>query len=219
MIPEAPVHLLVVEPDPRLRDLLRQYLKAQRFLVSLARDTDHARRLLAGLEFDLVVLDGTAPNANQLCETVTSPVLLLIDKDEKAPRGAEGIAKPFEPKELIARIDGILDRRPPPAPAGPPVLSIGDLLFDTEGCELTRAGVAVKLTATEAQLMRILASKLGSPVGRGELIARLGRKGITAKARAVDVQITRLRRKIEDDPRNPRHLHTVRGAGYMLAED
>lgn len=217
MTAQAPAHLLIVEPNAGLRDLMREYLKTQRFLVSLARDAAHARRLLAGLDFDLVVMDASAEGAAELVAEVSAPFLLLTAPGAKTPVGCETLAKPFEPKDLVARLDDILDRRPHPEPAGPPVLQIGALTFDIETCTLSRGGEAIRLTATEAQLMRILAKKVDTPVGRGDLIARLGRGGIMAKTRAVDVQITRLRRKIEDDPRNPKHLHTVRGAGYMLS--
>lgn len=216
---KAPAHMLVIERDARLRDLLRQYLIAQGFLVSLARDAGHASRLLAGLEFDLVLLDAGAPGAEGLHRGLHTPALWLSDKSNPAPGDARSIARPFEPKALCEQINAMLDRRPPAVAPGPNIVRMGALAFDAEAARLTRDDEPVRLTATEMQLMRIFAANAGKPIGRGELVARLGREGLQAKARAVDVQITRLRRKIEDDAKNPRYLQTVRGAGYMLALD
>jgi two-component system phosphate regulon response regulator OmpR len=219
MTEQTPAHLLVIDRDERLRDLLRQYLKSQGFLVSTARDEAHAERLLAGLEFDLVVLDAELPAADVLHAALNTPVLCLISSADAPAKGINVIAKPFDPKVLCDRINAILDRRPPAAASGPRVITIGALRFDVESGALTDGTNAVRLTSTEVQLMRIFAASLGEPVDRGDLVARLGRDGLNAKARAVDVQITRLRRKIEADPKNPRHLQTVRGSGYMLTTD
>jgi len=219
MTDQAPAHLLVADADERLRDLLRQYLKTQGFLVSAARDAAHARRILAGLDFDLVLLDAALPGAEDLAGAVSAPVLRLVPKASATARGGDQIAKPFEPKALCERINAILDRRPPPATLAPKVVRLGAMSFDIESGLLTRDGAPVRLTGTEVQLMRALAADLGEPVGRGELVARLGREGLHAKARAIDVQITRLRRKLEADPKAPRHLQTVRGSGYMLVGD
>jgi two-component system, OmpR family, phosphate regulon response regulator OmpR len=219
MTQPAPAHLLVIDKDERLRELLRQYLRKQGFLVSLARDGEHARHLLLGLDFDLVVLDAELPLAPALCEELECPVLLLTAQSTPPAGAKEWIAKPFEPTALSARINTILDRRPTPQPVAPRTITMGDLSFNVEHGMLSRQGEAVRLTRTEVQLLRIFAEMLGKPVGRGELVARLGREGLTAKARAVDVQITRLRRKLEADPKQPRYLQTVRGAGYMLVGD
>jgi len=220
MILEAPAHLLVVDTDERLRDLLRGYLKAQGFLVSVARDGRHARSLLSGLEFDLVVLDSRLPDIGALCAEVEAPILLLMGRGQPAPsREVETLEKPFEPPELCKRINTILDRRPPVETPGPKVVRMGALTFDLDTGHLKREGEGVRLTATEVQLMRIFSGQPGETVGRGEVIARLGREGLHAKARAIDVQITRLRRKLEEDPRAPKYLQTVRGAGYMLVVD
>lgn len=215
----APAHLLVIDRDERLRDLLRDYLKTQGFLVSAARDETHARRLLSGLEFDLVVLDAQLPDAPALRGALATPVLCLTDKGADVPAGTSAIAKPFEPKVLCQTINDILDRQPQVAAPGPRIVHLGALSFEVESGALMRAGEPVRLTATEIQLMRIFSSRLGETVGRGDLVARLGREGLKAKARAVDVQITRLRRKLEDNPKAPRHLQTVRGSGYMLVGD
>jgi two-component system phosphate regulon response regulator OmpR len=216
MTPDAPAHLLLVERDERLRGLLRAFLKQQGFLVSVARDVDHARRLMAGLEFDLIVLDAGLGGARDLDVAGGAPVLALLGKDD--PEG-EGLRKPFEPGVLRARIDATLNRRPPPANPVPRSVVMGDMRFDVDSGALIRGDAPVRLTATELHLMRILAGRAGEPVGRGELVAQLGRSGLATKARAVDVQITRLRRKLESDPKSPRHLQTVRGAGYMLVGD
>lgn len=216
---DAPAHLLITDRDERLRELLRQFLRNHGFLVSLARDEDHARRLLGGLEFDLIVLDGQLPDARALCEACSAPVLELVAKGAQRASAAEMIEKPFEPKALLERINAILDRRPAPAAAGPKMLKLGDLSFDVDRGVLKRGADHVRLTSTEIQLMRVFAAQVGTPVGRGELVAHLGRTGLATKARAIDVQITRLRRKVEDDPKAPRYLQTVRGAGYMLVAD
>ena len=129
--------------------------------------------------------------------------------------------KPFEPKELLLRINAILRRLPEAKAndAGPKMLRLGPVRYDVERGELWRGGELVRLTATEAQLMRIFAARPGEALSRIELVDELGRGGGQAQERVVDVQITRLRRKIEIDPKQPRYLQTVRGAGYMLAPD
>lgn len=219
MTVQAPAHLLVVDQDERLRELLRQFLRKQGFLVSLARDGDHARHLLTGLDFDLLLLDAGLPLAKALCDDVTCPVLALTTSATGPLATVESIEKPFEPAALSARINDILDRRPDPLSTMPQTVTLGDLSFNVETGLLSRQGEPERLTRTEVQLLRIFAETLGQPVGRGELVARLGREGLTAKARAVDVQITRLRRKLETDPKQPLYLQTVRGAGYMLVAD
>jgi two-component system phosphate regulon response regulator OmpR len=228
------LHLLIVDDDERIRELLKQYLKRQGFLVTGARDGAHARRLLDGLEFDLIVLDVMMPGVDGLALTrelrgggLATPVLLLTAKGETADRiagleaGADDyLAKPFEPKELLLRINAILRRVPADAgEAGPKFLGLGPVRYEIERGELWRGDEMVRLTATEVQLMQILAETPGEPVSRGALVERLGRGEDKAQERAVDVQITRLRRKIESDPKQPRYLQTVRGAGYMLAPE
>lgn len=232
MNPEA--HLLIVDDDARIRDLLKQYLIRQGFFVSGARDAAHARRLLDGLEFDLIVLDVMMPGQDGIDFTRDlrasghrTPIMLLTAKGETTDRivgleaGADDyLAKPFEPKELLLRINAILRRMPDETEAqAPKYLSLGPARYDLERAELWRGEEVVRLTATETQLMQILAATPGEPVSRADLVHRLGRGEDQAQERAVDVQITRLRRKIESDPRQPRYLQTVRGAGYMLAPD
>ena len=231
---EPDAHLLIVDDDERIRGLLQKFLIRNGFLVSAARDAAHARRLLAGLEFDLVVLDVMMPGEDGVSLTrslradIDTPILLLTAKGETEDRirgleaGADDyLAKPFEPKELLLRINAILRRVPAAAPAAPAaqVLPLGPIRYDVERGKRWRGEEPVRLTATEAQLMRIFAARPGEPVSRAKLVEDLGRGLGQAQERAVDVQITRLRRKIESDPRQPRYLQTVRGAGYMLAVD
>ena len=214
--------------------LLQKFLMRNGFLVSIARDAAHADRLLSGLDFDLIVLDVMMPGEDgvSFCKRLRAerdvPILLLTAKNETADRiagleaGADDyLAKPFEPKELLLRINSILRRIPPSeqTEATPKVLSLGAYRYDVEKGVMWHGEDPVRLTATESQLMRIFSAKLGEPLSRAKLVEDLGRDGGQAQERAVDVQITRLRRKIEADPKQPRYLQTVRGAGYMLASD
>ncbi|WP_371225098.1 response regulator [Roseovarius sp. 2305UL8-3] len=227
-------HLLIVDDDERIRGLLRKFLQRNGFLVSVARDAAHARSVLSGLEFDLIVMDVMMPGEDgislttSLRETLGTPILLLTAKGDTEDRikgleaGADDyLAKPFEPKELLLRINAILRRMPEPEPENiaPKVLQLGPVRYDIERAELLAGEQLVRLTATEVQLMRIFAQHLREPVSRAKLVEDLGRDKGQAQERAVDVQITRLRRKIEADPKQPRYLQTVRGEGYMLAPD
>jgi two-component system phosphate regulon response regulator OmpR len=227
-------HLLVVDDDERIRGLLQKFLIRSGFLVSTARDSAQARRILSGLEFDLIVLDVMMPGEDGVSLTrdlrsrMTTPILLLTAKAETGNRiegleaGADDyLPKPFEPKELLLRINAILRRVPQvkAADSGPKMLHLGAVRYDVERGELWHGTDIVRLTATEAQLMRIFAAAAGAPVSRERLVGDLGRDEGGAQERAVDVQITRLRRKIEADPKQPRYLQTVRGEGYMLAPD
>jgi two-component system, OmpR family, phosphate regulon response regulator OmpR len=234
MVPPVDAHLLIVDDDERIRGLLQKYLARNGFLVTAARDAAHARRLLAGLDFDLLVLDVMMPGEDgvsltrALRDTLRTPILLLTARGEASDRitgleaGADDyLVKPFEPKELLLRINAIL-RRVPEArgpETTPKVLHLGPVRYDVERGEMWQGTAPVRLTATEAQLMRIFAARAGEPLTRIQLVQDLGRGGGQAQERAVDVQITRLRRKIETDPRQPRYLQTVRGSGYMLAPD
>lgn len=227
-------HLLIVDDDERIRGLLQKFLMRNGFLVSTARDAQHARRLLEGLEFDLIVLDVMMPGEDgisltrDLRKTLSTPILLLTAKSEVEDRiagleaGADDyLAKPFEPKELRLRINSILRRMPEVAEpdTSPKVLKLGTMHYDIDRGEMWQGDAPVRLTATENQLMRIFAATPNEPVTRTKLVEDLGRDHGQAQERAVDVQITRLRRKIESDPKQPRYLQTVRGAGYMLAPD
>ncbi len=227
-------HILIVDDDERIRGLLQKFLARNGFWVTTARDAAHARRLLQGLDFDLLVLDVMMPGEDgmtltrSLRETLETPILLLTAKAETGERimgleaGADDyLTKPFEPKELVLRINAILRRVPVETPidAPPKTLKLGDVHYDVSRGEMWRGTELVRLTATESALMRIFSGSIHQPVSRGKLVEDLGRDTGQSQERAVDVQITRLRRKIEDDPKNPRYLQTVRGAGYMLAPD
>ncbi|MEY4872363.1 MAG: hypothetical protein RLZZ563_1693 [Pseudomonadota bacterium] len=232
---EPQAHLLVVDDDERIRGLLQKFLMRSGYLVTVARDAAQARRLLAGLEFDMVVLDVMMPGEDGIALTrdlrarLAVPILLLTARGETSNRiegfeaGADDyLVKPFEPKELLLRINAILRRVPQPrvAEPAPKVLHLGAVRYDMDRGEMWRGTDLVRLTATEAALMRIFAAQPGQPIARERLVSDLGRGGEDgAQERAVDVQITRLRRKIEDDSRQPRYLQTVRGEGYMLQPD
>ncbi|EPX85820.1 response regulator [Salipiger mucosus] len=231
---DCDAHLLIVDDDERIRGLLQKFLMRHGYLVSAARDAAHARRLLAGLDFDLIVLDVMMPGEDGISLTrfirsrSVTPVLLLTARGETEDRikgleaGADDyLAKPFEPKELLLRINAILRRMPEVAgdEAQPKLLGLGPIRYDIERGEMWRGDEMVRLTATESQLMRIFSGRPGEPLSRSRLVEELGRDKGQAQERAVDVQITRLRRKIESDPKQPRYLQTVRGSGYMLAPD
>ncbi len=230
-------HLLIVDDDERIRSLLQKFLIRNGFMASGARDAGHARKLLEGLSFDLIVLDVMMPGEDglSLCRDIRTramtPILLLTAKGESGDRiegleaGADDyLAKPFEPKELLLRINAILRRIPAPQddPMAPQVLHLGPIRYDIERGEMWQGQTIVRLTATEAALMRIFAEQPGASISRLDLVRLLNRDkvgGDPVQERAVDVQITRLRRKIEANPKQPRYLQTVRGAGYMLAPD
>lgn len=227
-------HLLIVDDDERIRMLLQKFLIRQGFLVTAARDAAHARRVLTGLDFDLIVMDVMMPGEDgiSLCrslrETHTTPILLLTAKGETDNRiegleaGADDyISKPFEPKELLLRINAILRRVPEVAAdqATPKILALGPIRYDMERGEMWQGADLVRLTATEMQLMKIFSAQPGQAISRSQLVEDLGRDRGQGQERAVDVQITRLRRKIEENPKQPRYLQTVRGTGYMLAPD
>jgi two-component system phosphate regulon response regulator OmpR len=230
MVPDA--HLLIVDDDERIRGLLQKFLIRNGFLVSVARDAMQARKILGGLEFDLIVMDVMMPGEDgvtltrDLRKKMATPILLLTARGETANRiegleaGADDyLVKPFEPKELLLRINAIL-RRVPQAKAAEPVrqfLHMGTVRYDLDRGEMWRGEAPVRLTATEAALMRVFAAQPGVPLSREKLVADQGEDA--TQERAVDVQITRLRRKIEDDPKVPRYLQTVRGEGYMLQPD
>jgi two-component system phosphate regulon response regulator OmpR len=227
-------HLLIVDDDARIRTLLQKFLIRNGFLVTAARDAGHGRRVLDGLDFDLIVLDVMMPGEDGVSltrairETSSTPILLLTARAETEDRiagleaGADDyLSKPFEPKELLLRINAILRRMPAalPADSGPKLITLGEFRYDLERGEMWRGEAPVRLTATESHLMRIFAAQPGEALSRTQLVEELGRDKGQAQERAVDVQITRLRRKLEIDPKSPRYLQTVRGAGYMLAPD
>src|SRR5262249_52037938 len=222
-MPDSP-HILVVDDDARLRDLLNQFLARHGFRVSTAADTATAAATLHSLAFDLLVLDVMVPGADgvaftrRLRETSQVPILLLTAMAEKQDRisglssGADDyLTKPFEPDELLLRIRAILRRVPPVRPAS--VVQFGSFSFDIAREQRPQRGAALHLTAGEASLLRILAEAAGNAIARDELLTR---SRLSGGERTVDVTVTRLRRKIEDDPKAPRYLLTVRGEGYRL---
>lgn len=224
-------HLLVVDDDDRIRKLLKEYLIRAGFRVSTAADAGGADRLCESLDFDLMVLDVMMPGEDGFSFTqrlrakggdvAKTPILMLTARDQTEDRirglslGVDDyLGKPFEPQELLLRIEAIL-RRAAAKPVGPRELVLGRCAFDPERGVLTRDGGLIRLTEAEVALMRRLARAAHEPVDRLEL----ARDTADATGRAVDVQVTRLRRKIEPDPKNPRYLQTVRGVGYRLAPD
>lgn len=222
-------HVLVVDDDKRLRELLRKYLSDNGYLVTTAADAVEARNKLAVLAFDLLVLDVMMPGEDGLSltrdlrRTNPVPILLLTAMGEVDDRingfeaGADDyLSKPFEPRELLLRITSVLRRAPKAEPEPPKALLLGPFTWDLGRAELKRGDEVVHLTTAERELMGILAAEPGAAVSRDDLAARTGN---AANPRAVDVQVTRLRKKLEDDPRMPRYLQTVRGMGYMLRPD
>ena len=220
-------HILVVDDDTRLRDLLSQYLGENGFLVTTAADADEARARMRGLVFDLLVLDVMMPGetglelTNSLRMSSSVPILLLTamgeadDRVKGLEQGADDyMAKPFEPRELVLRIESILRRTTPVAPDGP--VRMGSCSFDVGRRELRRDNAIVRLTTIEANMLATLARYTGVTLSRDDLIRECS---IDGGERTVDVQVTRLRRKIEPDPRQPRYLHTIRGQGYVLHPD
>lgn len=228
---EALRHLLVIDDDDRIRDLIKEYLVRAGFRVSVAADARQARGLVEQLTFDLLVLDVMMPEEDGFSfarwlrgrpgEGGRTPILILTARGRPDDRitglslGADDyLAKPFEPQELVLRIQAIL-RRVGPRPGAGGRIQLGRCTFDPARGELWRGDTPVRLTEGEAQLLRQLAGAAFAPVDRFDL----ARQTAEAAGRAVDIQVTRLRRKIEDDPKNPRYLQTVRGVGYMLAPD
>ncbi|MCW8951347.1 MAG: response regulator transcription factor [Rhodospirillales bacterium] len=222
-------HILVVDDDSRLRELLRRYLSDNDFLVTTASNADEARARLVGIAFDLIVLDLMMPGESGLdfARTLRTdggndvPILMLTamgDPDDRV-RGLEHgaddyLSKPFDPRELVLRIRSVLRRIPQPdTPARE--FRLGDVIFDRDRLELQRDGHTIHLTSSEASLLAVLSEKPGTVFSRDVLSDLSGGSG----GRTVDVQVTRLRRKIEDDPKQPRYLQTVRGQGYVLRPD
>ncbi|WP_299624992.1 response regulator [Pelagibius sp.] len=224
-----PAHILVVDDDTRLRDLLQRFLSDQGFRVTTAVDAADARAKLAAFAFDLLVLDIMMPGESGLELTQTLrhdsavPILLLTAMNETEDRiagfecGADDyLPKPFEPRELVLRIHAILRRVPADVPKPSARITFGAFSFDLDREELTRDGDFVRLTAAEASLLKALARRAGEPITRQDLSEE---SQVSGNARTIDVQVTRLRRKIEADPKFPRYLQTVRGTGYVLMPD
>lgn len=224
-------HLLVVDDDARLRDLLQRFLTEQGFRVTAVADAAAARRAVAAMMFDLMVLDVMMPGESglSLAESLRRegnevPILMLTARGAPEDRIAgfehgvdDYLPKPFDPRELALRIRTIL-RRAAPAPSAQalPVapVQLGTRWFDVERAELRGPEGIVRLTGGEAALLQALARHPGEVLSREEIAAALGTP--EAGERAIDVQVTRLRRKVEADPREPRFIQTVRHRGYVL---
>jgi two-component system phosphate regulon response regulator OmpR len=220
---QSDTHLLVVDDDNRIRDLLKRYLVKNGFRVSIAANAQDARNLLGGLTFDLIILDVMMPGesgfelTHELRKIDTVPIILLTAKGDPADRihglslGADDyLSKPFEPEELVLRIKAILKRQST-LPRSQKI-KFGDYIFDIERHLLTKNGERTPLTTGELALLTTLSRKIGMPVSRNALAEHVKAKS----ERAVDVQMTRLRRKLEDNPANPDFLTTVRNQGYRL---
>ena len=226
-LPDNAPHVLMVDDDQHIRDLLARYLFEHGFRVTTAPDAATARATMRGLAFDVVLLDVMMPGENgldlarELKSTSNVPICMLTARAEPEHRieGLEAgvddyIAKPFEPRELLLRLRNILKRRQ--GPSGPrDEITMGDFVFHVARGELKRGEETIKLTERERDLLRLFAQRTGMPIPRHELAA----DDSTGTDRAIDVQINRLRRKIETDPANPVYLQTVRGKGYILYTD
>lgn len=229
MLEEMP-HILVVDDDTRLRGLLRKYLMDNGFRVTVAASAQDARRQLEALEYDLVVLDRMMPGedglsfARFLRGETQMPILMLTAMGEVEERidGLEAgvddyLPKPFEPRELLLRIKTVLRRTPPQDQAETlKEIQLGSVQFDVDRQLLHGQEGSIRLTATEASLLRVLAENAGRVMSRDDLSSQCD---INGGERTIDVQVTRLRRKIEPDPRTPRYLQTIRGRGYILRPD
>jgi len=221
-------HILLVDDDRRIRQLLQSYLQDNGFRVTVAANAAEAREKMRGLVFDLMVLDIMMPGESGLeltralrVDRNPVPVLMLSARAEAADRitgletGSDDyLAKPFEPRELLLRIRGLLRRRESTQQVRNDV-TFGGFSFNVQRGELRKGNELVRLTTREKDFLRLLVMRAGEPVARGDLSPAASEEGV----RSVDVQINRLRQKIEDDPSNPVYLQTVRGAGYVLHVD
>ena len=221
-------HLLVVDDDERLRSLLHRYLTSNGYRVTAAADAADARALMKSMAFDLLVLDVMMPGESgfDLTKSLRThsqvPILILTAKGDAEDRiaglefGADDyLPKPFEPRELLLRVGALLRRATPPARSAHAEVRMGEAVYDPERGQLSRKGKPVHLTSSEAALLQLFAANAGRSFSRTDLCTRLG---VTLE-RSIDVQVTRLRRKIEEDPKLPLYLQTVRGVGYVLVPD
>ncbi len=227
VLDDAP-HLLIVDDDKRIRELLQKFLNGKGFRVTVAADAAEARRKLEGLDFDLLVLDVMMPGENGIAltgalrEIRNIPVILLTALSEAESRvagleaGADDyLVKPFDPRELVLRINNILKRSANPTKPKIDQLIFGPFNFSLVKRELRKGTSLIGLTGREQEIMMIFAANAGQTIARHELAGN----GVDVGERTIDVQINRLRRKIEDDPANPIWLQTVRGIGYKLCLD
>ncbi len=238
--PAAPaddaMHLLIVDDDRRIRQLLTRFLQGEGFRVTAAVSAEDAYARLRGLHFDLIILDVMMPGQSgyefaariraENSPLAEAPILMLTARAETEDRvkgleaGADDyLSKPFDPRELALRVASILRRSTPRVSAqsapGQNAVRFGDFTFDPDRGELRQGEEVIRITERERDMLRILVENPGETVSR----EALGGGGGAANERTVDVQVNRLRRKIETDPANPLHLQTVRGLGYKLATE
>jgi two-component system, OmpR family, phosphate regulon response regulator OmpR len=224
-LPDDAPHLLVVDDDRRIRNLLSRFLVAEGYRVTTAETAADARAKLEGLHFDLLILDVMMPGesgfelARHLRSASSVPIIMLTARDETKSRiegltiGADDyLGKPFEPRELSLRVASILRRARPALPPPVETVRFGEFHFHIPRGELKRGEEVIRLTDREREMLRLLAATPGETVSRQALAGNGGASG----ERAVDVQVNRLRRKIERDPADPLFVQTVRGIGYRL---
>jgi two-component system phosphate regulon response regulator OmpR len=231
-------HLLVVDDDPRLRELLRRYLTENDFQVSLAQDAPSMNRLMQRQTFDLIILDLMLPGEDGLSIVrrlrgggERTPIIMLTAKGDDVDRilglemGADDyLPKPFNPRELLARAHAVLRRQPPPevpgAPSAEPAsIQFGEFHLDLALRKLTRAGRPIPLTSGEFAVLKVFARHPRQALSRDKLMMLARGREYGAFDRSLDVQISRLRKLIEDDPQNPRYIQTVWGVGYAFIPD
>jgi len=235
---QTPKRLLVVDDDPKLRDLLNRYLTAQQFDVGLAIDGASMNRLLQKETWDLIILDLMLPGEDGLSimrrlrgANVRIPVIILTAKGDDVDRivglemGADDyLPKPFNPRELLARVNAVLRRQPGPESPGAPATDIGEVrfgpfVFDPALRSLSRDGQAVPLTTGEYSVLKVFARHPRQPLNRDKLMVLARGREYGAFDRSLDVQVSRLRKLIETDPTNPRYIQTVWGVGYVFVPD
>lgn len=222
---DAP-HVLIIDDDDKIRRLTARYLRENGIMASTAEDAQKADQVMANLTFDALIVDVMMPGENgidltrRLRKTSNIPILVLTargqpeDRIEGLEAGADDyLPKPFEPRELVLRLDRMLTRQDYGAKMEE--ISFGPNIFSPKRGELKRHGETVRLTGAELSLLRTLTAKPGAAFDRATLAEQTG----SGFDRSIDVQVTRLRRKIEDDPRTPIYLQTVRGVGYVLVVD
>ena len=227
-------HLLLIDDDQRICLLLKKFLCKAGYRVTVAYGSMQARQLLKSMRFDLLVCDVMMPGEDGISltkfvkESLNTPIILLTAKGDVKDRisGLEAgsddyISKPFEPQELLLRIQAILRRIPSDSNkvSIKKSLRIGAFTYKMDRGELWHGSDLIRLTTTEVMLMQIFSKNPNVPIDRTSLVAALGRDRGQAQERAIDVQITRLRKKIEIDAKSPRYLQTVRSAGYMFVPD
>ena len=235
---DTPTRILVVDDDVRLRDLLTRYLKEQGYAVRTVGDANEMNRLLARERYELMILDLMLPGEDGLsiCRRLRGsgedlPIIMLTAKGDDIDRivglevGADDyLPKPFNPRELVARIQAVLRRRPPPPPPGAPttadeVVAFGPYRLDLATRTFTRHGETLSLTTGEFALLKVLVQHPRTPMSRDKLMELARGREAGAFDRSIDVQVSRLRKLIEADPAKPAYIQTVWGFGYVFIPD